>query len=66
MTGFFFASTFVRWAFRAYTKNEFDEEHPIEICKFCQIIKEAQTNKSLVLYSDDLVVAFRDIRPQAK
>ena len=43
MSGFFFGITVVRWLFRTYKRSEFDEYPPdqmIQICKFCQIIKD--------------------------
>ena len=42
-SGFFFGATVIRWLFRAYRKCEFDDYPPeqmIQICKFCQIIKD--------------------------
>lgn len=40
--GFFFAATFVRWWFKAYIKDDFEntKENIRHICKFCQIERE--------------------------
>jgi len=38
----------------------------VKICKFCQIRDEAQTKPNLLVYSDSQLMAFKDIRPQAK
>ncbi len=62
-------ATSIRWLVKTFTKNEFDnanDKKMIEICKFCQIIEKAKTEPGIVLYQDDHVVAFKDIRPQAK
>ena len=51
VTGFFFFATSLRWLIKSKKRNEFDvHENPIEICKFCQIIKKAQSEPGIVLY----------------
>eukprot|EP00347_Sterkiella_histriomuscorum_P021223 403334772 len=65
MSGFFFGITVVRWLFRSYRKSEFDDypaDKMIQICKFCQIIKDTHT----VLYQDEEITAFADVRPLAR
>ncbi|CDW89074.1 histidine triad family protein [Stylonychia lemnae] len=63
--GFFFGITVIRYLFRANKRSEFDyypHDKVIEICKFCQIIKDQQCN----LYNDEDVMAFSDGGPLAK
>ena len=69
VTGFFMFATSIRWLLKTYIKTEFDEVESrkmIHICKFCQIIEESKRKPGILLYEDDKIVAFKDIRPQGK
>lgn len=59
-------ATFLRWALKSNTRNDFDKEGCHGICKFCQLEMETRGNdQKWVLYQDDRVIVFRDIRPAA-
>jgi hypothetical protein len=62
--------TIIRWTLKGFEKNEFNKEvlHAnvsrsgmIKVCKFCQIIR----NKDFLVYEDEKLAVFRDIRQQA-
>jgi hypothetical protein len=64
------AATCLRWLVKSKRRNEFDTESEhdkngrmVEICKFCQIIEASKENNRLVLYEDEKIIAFSDIRP---